>query len=85
MGCGNTVRVSVRLCGWIAVDRNAETGQIVTIEVPRGTTLSQLKAAYLGMDPTTRLVVIRNDRVVEGDFSLEDGDAIRLFPPLVGG
>ncbi len=55
-----------------------------TVDVPEGSTIRQLLNA-LGIPDQMPLMILVNGRDAAPAQTLEDGDVITVFPPLVGG
>ena len=61
-----------------------ETRGAATVELPEGATLEDL-LTHLGIDGQVKLVTVNNKPETDRQRVLHDGDAVQVFPPVVGG
>jgi molybdopterin converting factor small subunit len=55
-----------------------------TVDLPDGATVEHL-LAHLGIAERVKLVSINNKPETDRQRVLHDGDAVQIFPPVVGG
>jgi sulfur carrier protein ThiS len=63
-------------------------GNVVELEVPDGTTISQMVASYSLPDKLVHLVLVNGSYVApeqRGAHVLQAGDALAIWPPIAGG
>lgn len=63
----------------------AELGEALPVEVPEGTTLSQLLTEELSLPSEQVKIVFVNGVSRKGDYVLAGGDRVAIFPPIGGG
>jgi sulfur carrier protein ThiS len=62
----------------------AEARGEATIEMPDGATVGQL-LTHLDIDQRVKLIAVNGDPESDRARVLNDGDAVRIFPVVVGG
>ena len=79
------MRVTVRLYAFLA-ERvpGARSGSRLELELPEGSTLSDLVARLAVPREQARITVV-NGRMQELDHRLQPGDEVGIFPPVAGG
>lgn len=63
-------------------------GNVVEIDVPDGTTISELVLRYSLPDKLVHLVLVNGTYIApeqRGTHRLEPGDALAIWPPIAGG
>ena len=85
MGSGGSIRVEVALFATLRKyhPNKPETGA-VWLEVPAGTTIDGL-LEILGIQAEKTKQTFVSSRQRDGDYVIQDGERVGIFPPIAGG
>jgi sulfur carrier protein ThiS len=74
------VKLFSRFRGYLPTETRGEA----TVELPTGATVGDL-FAHLGISGRVKLITINDKPEIDRERILYDGDAVRVFPIVVGG
>ena len=63
-------------------------GNVVELELPEGTTITQMVQRYSLPDKLVHLVLVNGTYIApehRGEHRLHEGDALAIWPPIAGG
>ena len=78
------MHIEVKLFSRFREHLPAETRGEATLELPEGTTISDL-VDHLQINRRVKLVVVNDEPADNWSRPLHDGDRVRIFPFVVGG
>jgi molybdopterin converting factor small subunit len=78
------MQVHVKLFSHFRERLPRETGGAATVDLPDGATVEDL-LAHLSVAERVKLISINNEPETDRQRALRDGDAVQIFPPVVGG
>lgn len=84
VGYNGIMGVHVKLFSRFREHLPAEAKGEATIELPAGATVDHL-LQHLGIGSRVKLIVVNGERETDQRRVLCDGDAVRIFPVVVGG
>ena len=84
VGYNGIMRVHVKLQSRFREHLSSEAKGEATIELPDGVTVDRL-LQHLGIGSRVKLIVVNGERETDRGRVLCDGDAVRIFPVVVGG
>ena len=84
VGYNGIMRVHVKLYSRFREHLPSEAKGEATIELPDGVTVDHL-LQHLGIGIRVKLIVVNGERETDQSRVLCDGDAVRIFPVVVGG